>query len=369
MTDKRLFTPGPLTTSLSVKRAMLRDLGSRDDEFIQMVARIRDALLELGGVSRETGYECVLMQGSGTFGLEALVSSALPENARFLVLVNGAYGERIAEMAALHGVDTEVLRTPENTPPAPAQVAEAITRIRATHLMMVHCETTTGILNPVQEVGRVTTEHGVSYFVDSMSALGALPVDLAAWGIDYLVSSSNKCIEGVPGFSFVLCRRDALLGTQGLARTMSLDLHAQWQGLEANGQFRFTPPTHVLLAFHQALQELQEEGGPAGRCARYRSNQRLLVDGMRGLGFTTYLAPEVQGPIITTFHEPADDAFDFELFARRLSDRDCVIYPGKLSQAACFRVGTVGRLQAEDIAALLAAIPPVLHEMGVTLSG
>jgi 2-aminoethylphosphonate-pyruvate transaminase len=348
--DKLLFTPGPLTTSATVKAAMQRDVGSRDAEFIAAVREIRASLLELAGVS--TGYECVLMQGSGTFALESVISSAIPRDGRLLVLVNGAYGRRIAQIARVHSIAVETHETPEN---------RRITLDRLpplsgfTHIAVVHCETTTGILNPIAEIGPAVARAGAAFIVDAMSSFGAIPVDPAAAKIDFLVSSSNKCIEGVPGFAFILVKRGRIEECAGRARTLTLDLHAQWCGLERDGQFRFTPPTHALLAFRQALHELAAEGGIAGRAGRYRRNHEVLVKGMRDLGFQTYLADEDQSPIITTYRYP-DANFHFEEFYSTLSDLGFVIYPGKLTQEPCFRIGTIGRITERDVASLLDAI-------------
>ena len=363
--DKLLFTPGPLTTSRTVKQAMLRDLGSRDSEFIALVRETRDELLALGQVSQALGYEAVLMQGSGTFGIESVLSSVIPKDGKLLVLVNGAYGERITAMAAVHGLATRALRFDENEPVSVSAAAAALGEERFTHVAVVHCETTTGILNPVVELGALCRAKGLTYFVDSMSAFGAVPLDVRAAEIDYLVSSANKCIEGVPGFSFVLARREALLRAEGQARTMSLDLFAQWKGLEQNGQFRFTPPTHALLAFRQALRELHDEGGVAGRCARYTRNHQVLAAGMARLGFREYLTPEHQGPIITAYHYPEHPAFSFQELYQRLSERGFVIYPGKLTKVDCFRIGTIGRMFPGDVYALLGAMEAVLAELGV----
>jgi 2-aminoethylphosphonate-pyruvate transaminase len=368
--DKLLFTPGPLTTSARVKQAMLRDLGSRDEEFIGVVAEIRRRLLEVAGVSRRQGYEAIPVQGSGTFGIEAVISSTVPPDGGLLVLANGAYGQRIARMARIHGIATEVLSFPESEPPHPERVEQFLAEHpELTDVAVVHCETTTGILNPVERIGQVVDAQGRRYIVDSMSAFGAVPLDLLASGVHYLISSSNKCIEGVPGFCFAICRRDALEETGGRARTLSLDLLDQWRGLEENGQFRFTPPTHATLAFLQALRELECEGGVPARAARYRRNQQTLVRGMRCMGFREYLAPERQGHVITSFHEPPDPRFEFEDFYRRLAGRGMVIYPGKVGDAACFRIGTIGRLFEADVEALLGAVREVLAEMGVTKTG
>jgi len=365
--DKILFTPGPLTTSRTVKQALLRDLGSRDFEFIETVRQIRQALLGLGQVA-SPAYEAILMQGSGTFGIEAVFSTITPPDGKWLIVVNGAYGRRMAHICHVLGIDTAVLTIPENRRPDPAQVEAALAADEAiSHVAIVHCETTTGIFNPVAEIGAVVAEYGRTYFIDAMSSFGAVPLNLAEAQVDFLVSSANKCIEGVPGFSFVLARRAALLAAEGYARSVSLDLLAQWRGLEANGQFRFTPPTHALLAFRQALAELAQEGGVNGRAARYRRNYETLLAGMRRLGFREYLRPEDQGYIITSFHYPDHPNFDFPRFYEALSRRDFVIYPGKVSDADCFRIGHIGRIFAPDVQALLAAIEDVLAEMGVEI--
>lgn len=365
--DKLLFTPGPLTTSMTVKQAMLQDLGSRDIEFIDLVKDIRSRLLEIGGVG-DGGYEAIIMQGSGTFTLEAVVSSSVPPDGKLLVIINGAYGRRIAQIAEIHNIRTTTLEFPENRVPDLAQVEKALeTDAAITNVAVIHCETTTGLMNPVKEIGRIVQQSGARYFVDAMSSFGAVPIDLAEWGIDYLVSSANKCIEGVPGFGFALARREALLQTEGNARSLSLDLLSQWKGLDQNGQFRFTPPTHALLAFRQALLELEAEGGVAGRAARYRANYETLIAGMRALGFQEYLEPEDRGYIITSFRYPPHPNFDFDEFYKRLNDRGYVIYPGKVSQADCFRIGTIGRIFQSDVNDLLAALREVVPEMGMDL--
>jgi 2-aminoethylphosphonate-pyruvate transaminase len=365
--DKLLFTPGPLTTSRNVKQAMLRDLGSRDFAFIEMIKDIRRRLLELGGVYKGE-YEAIIMQGSGTFGLEAVVSSTIPPDSKLMVLVNGAYGRRMAEIARVLNIEVTALVSPEDQPPDPAELESALTRdTKISMVAVVHCETTTGIINPIRELGEVAARFEKRYFVDAMSSFGAVPLNLAECNIDYLVSSANKCIEGVPGFAFVLAKADSLHGTAGYARSLSLDLFSQWKGLEANGQFRFTPPTHSLIAFHQALLELEAEGGVDGRAARYLANYETLIAGMSDMGFRPYLEPADRGYIITSFNYPRHPNFDFERFYQILNDKGCVIYPGKVSDADCFRIGSIGRIFPSDIRALLAAIRETLAEMEIEL--
>lgn len=368
MADKLLFTPGPLSTSPTVKEAMLHDLGSRDDAFIAVVKEIRSELLRLGGVSQQEGYETVLMQGSGTFGVESVISSVVGKNDQLLVLVNGAYGERIVKMAKVHGITHIVKAFPENEIVTPNAVQEVLSQHPGvTHVACIHSETTTGLFNPITEIGAICKQAGKVFIVDAMSSFGGVQMDIKAMQIDFLVSSSNKCIEGVPGFSFVLCKKSELLKAQGQARSLSLDLYDQWNGLEKNGQFRFTPPTHSLLAFRQAIRELDTEGGIVAREARYKKNKAMLDAGMQAMGFKYYLEHDIQGHIISSFLYPQDPNFDFMKFYQALSDRGLVIYPGKLSLMDAFRIGNIGYIFPKDIEALLSAIKEVLTEMNVRI--
>lgn len=366
--DKPLFTPGPLTTSRTVKQAMLRDLGSRDTEFIETVSRVRNDLLDIAGISKGAGYEAVLMQGSGTFTVESVLSSCIPPSGKLLNIVNGAYGKRISVIARRHGIEVMEIVSKENELPDIDAVERALAADEAISMVaVVHCETTSGILNPIERIGELVVQHKATYFVDSMSAFGAVPFDFAGSHIDFLVSSANKCIEGVPGFGFAICRREALLATDGWARTISLDLLAQWRGLEENGQFRFTPPIHAILAFAQALDELKLEGGVHGRAERYRQNHVALLAGMHRLGFDEYVERDLQGDIITSFYYPDYPNFCFEEFYERLSNKGQVIYPGKVSDADCFRIGNIGQLFTSDVEGLLAAVASVMEEMGIEL--
>lgn len=348
---------------------MLHDAGSWHFEFNALVASVRERLLKLAGVARESGWETVLLQGSGTFGVEAVFQTCVPPDGKVAVLTNGAYGDRIIQMLKHARIAHAVLRMAEDQPADAAALDALLSNDKAvTHVAVVHCETTTGILNPIEALGRVCRKHGKINIVDAMSSFGAMPIDLEACGIDFLISSANKCIEGVPGFSFVICRRAVLLGCEGYARSLSLDLLGQFKGFEKNGQFRYTPPTHSILAFDQALCELDAEGGIAARGARYRRNHETLVDGMKSLGFRVYLDPAVQSYIITAFYFPGDPRFAFDQFYRRLSDKGFIVYPGKISQADTFRIGSIGRLFESDMRALLLAIGETVKEMNVQLT-
>lgn len=362
--DKLLFTPGPLTTTDTVKVAGFRDLGSRDYEFIGVVNDIRNDLLEIAGVSKDAGWESVIMQGSGTFGVESVLSSVIPSKGKVLILINGAYGYRMAKICEIQKIEHVIIATPENEVPNLEEVNKFIAVTRGlTHLAIVHCETTTGIINPVSEFGKLAQKWGLTYIVDSMSIFGATDLTIDEIGADFLVSSSNKCIQGIPGFSFIICKADKLIMTKGNARTLSLDLYSQWLNLESSGQFRFTPPIQSLLSFKQAITELKKEGGPAGREKRYRKNNEVLRAGMIKLGFEEYLGSNA-GYIITSYLYPKSEKFDFNRFYAKLNDRGMVIYPGKLSQADCFRIGNIGDLHAADMEVLLKHIADVKEEMG-----
>jgi 2-aminoethylphosphonate-pyruvate transaminase len=360
-----LLTPGPLTTSASVKRAMLRDWGSWDGDFRAMTAALRRRLLAIAG---DTGgaYDCVPMQGSGTFAVEAMLGSFLPRDGKALVLVNGAYGQRIAQTLDYLGRVYSVIDKGDYLPPRGAEVAAALEADPAiTHVVLVHCETSSGILNPVSEIAQVVASRGRKLLIDSMSAFGALPLDVAEIPYTAMVSSANKCIEGVPGFGFVIARREELEVAKGRSHSLSLDLHAQWAYLEKTGQWRYTPPTHVVAAFLQALDEHAAEGGVAGRGRRYADNRDVMVAGMRELGFVTLLQDGWLSPIIVTFFNPAHPNFDFQTFYDLLKARGFIIYPGKLTVVDSFRIGCIGRMDAAVMRRLVAAVAESLNDMGV----
>jgi 2-aminoethylphosphonate-pyruvate transaminase len=366
MTDRDpwLLTPGPLTTSLSVKQAMLHDWGSRGHDFIAINRRVRERLVELAGASGS--HVCVPLQGSGTFAVEAMLGCFVPPRGRLLILINGAYGRRIAKICDYYRRDYTVLEWPEDKPVDPAAVAKALAGDPTIgHVVVVHCETTSGVLNPLAQIAAVVADAGRRLLIDSMSAFGALPVNAREIPFDALAASSNKCLEGVPGLGFVICRTAALSICRGNAPSLSLDLVDQWQAMEKTGQWRFTPPIHCIVAFDRAIEEHAAEGGVAGRGARYRNNCRVLVEGMRKLGFETLLPDRLQAPIIVTFHMPADPKFDFETFYDKLHARGYVIYPGKLTVADSFRIGCIGRVGEAEIRGALAAVEAVMREMGV----
>jgi 2-aminoethylphosphonate-pyruvate transaminase len=343
---------------------MLHDAGSWHFEFNALVGSVRDRLLAVAQVSRDRGWASVLMQGSGTFGVEAVFQTCVPRAGKVAVLANGAYGNRMGQMLSRASIDHVVLQSPEDQPTASKPLADLLSKDKAiTHVAMVHCETTTGILNPIEAVGQIARSNGKVFIVDAMSSFGAIPIDLEQCGIDFLISSANKCLEGVPGFCFVLCRRDRLMACEGIARSLSLDLVDQFKGFERNGQFRYTPPTHAILALDQALRELEAEGGVLARGSRYRRNHEVLCAGLAELGLRPYLDPAVQSFIITAFPFPSQPGFSFEAFYHGLSERGFIIYPGKLTQRDTFRIGTIGRIFPSDLQQLVGAIRATLESL------
>jgi 2-aminoethylphosphonate-pyruvate transaminase len=351
-----LLTPGPLSTSKGVRNALLRDWCTWDSDYNEdIVQNIRRRLVALATKNTDA-YTVVLMQGSGSFGVEATLGSAVPAEGKVLVLSNGAYGARMAKMAQVLGLRHTVLTYPETEAPKPEDVAAALENDpEITHVSFVHCETTTGILNPLEALAGVVKRYGKILIVDAMSSFGGIPMDLDALGIDFLISSSNKCIQGVPGFCFVLAKKDRLAACKGNARSLCLDLYDQWLEMDATGKWRFTSPTHIVRAFYQALDELAQEGGVAVRYARYCENQSTLSQGMRALGFTPLLPQEVQSPIITSFLYPTSD-FAFHPFYQTMKQRGFVLYPGKISNADTFRIGNIGDVYPADIVRLLETI-------------
>jgi 2-aminoethylphosphonate-pyruvate transaminase len=363
-----LLTPGPLSTTATVKEVMLHDWCTWDAEYNEIVQDIRRRLVEIATVGFPESYTGVLMQGSGTFCVEAVLGTAVPADGKVLILANGAYGERMAQIAQRLRIAHTVARSVETAWPDPQQLRTMLSADPSiTHVALVHCETTTGILNPLDDIAAIVRQSGRCFIVDAMSSFGGIPMDVGELGVDFLVSSANKCIQGVPGFGFVVARRKTLEACEGRARSLSLDLYDQWRTMEKeNGKWRYTSPTHVVRAFAQALLELENEGGVAARNARYRANHFVLVQGMSQLGFQSLLDESLQSPIITSFLEPEDPGYSFPAFYAGLKSRGFVIYPGKVSLASTFRIGTIGDVTPATMRSLVDAVKDC---MSWTLAG
>lgn len=363
--DPFLLTPGPLTTSKTVKQAMLHDYGSRDSYFINLNQRVLTRLVEI--VNGQGTHVAVPLQGSGTFVVEAMTGNFVPEDGKLLICVNGAYGHRIARMCDYYSRKYLIQESAEDVPVDTDKLGQTLeTDPSISHVAVVHCETTSGILNPLEQIAQVVEKHERGLLIDAMSAFGALSVDSRTIKFDALVASANKCLEGVPGIGFCIAREQALQQTKGNSPSLSLDLYDQWVSMNATSQWRFTPPVHVLSAFNQALSEFDEEGGVQGRSDRYQENCDTLVSGMREMGFRTLLPDALQAPIIITFRMPEDDRFNFKGFYDQLREQGYVIYPGKLTVAESFRIGCIGRLDKHEMRGALAAIRNTLDGFGMT---
>ena len=356
-----LLTPGPLSTSKTVKAAMLRDWCTWDDDYNNIVQEIRKTLVSIA--TKATGYTALLMQGSGTASVESVIGSVISSSGKLAVLTNGVYGNRIAEIAKYLQIPVVIIDSSELEPSNILQLSATLEADPSiTHVAVVHCETTTGMLNPIAEISKVVKAHNKVYIVDAMSSFGGMEMDIDTLHIDFLISSANKCIEGVPGFGFIIAKEARMHEIKGLARSLSLDLYAQWKCMEEhNGKWRFTSPTHVVRAFAQALTELEVEGGIKKRALRYRINQTTLVNGMRALGFETLLKDRHQSPIITSFFSPSHAGYQFKKFYTELKKHGFVIYPGKVSNADCFRIGNIGDVHSTDIDNLLRAIEKSMY--------
>ncbi|WP_283624993.1 2-aminoethylphosphonate--pyruvate transaminase [Clostridium butyricum] len=348
MKNYKLLTPGPLTTTEAVKKEMLFDRCTWDDEYKSITQKIRKELLDIGNVNEED-YTAVLMQGSGTFAVESVITSTVGEKDKLLIIANGAYGERIGQIAEHISLNHVIYNNEYDEHPDMDKVKEILDKDNEiTHIAMVHCETTTGILNPIEALSVIAKEYNKTLIIDAMSSFGGIPIDIKALGIDYLISSANKCIQGVPGFGFVIAKKEKLEKCKGISRSLSLDLYDQYKGMDKDGKWRFTSPTHVVAAFSKALDELKEEGGVEGRYNRYKNNNLVLRKKLKEIGIESYIEEEKQSPIITTFAFPTD-AFSFNEFYSFIKERGFVIYPGKLTDVDTFRIGNIGEIYEEDI--------------------
>ena len=359
-----LLTPGPLTTSLRTKLAMLKDWGSWDSDFIAITARVRQSLLDI--VHGHDSHVVVPLQGSGTFSVEAAVATVVPRDGHVLVLDNGAYCKRAAKLSHLMGRRTTVVPFAEDAPISPEVLQTHLLADKSiTHVVMIHCETGAGVLNPLQAVADVCQAHGKGLIVDAMSSFAALEIDARKVHFDALVAASGKCLEGVPGMGFVFIRKAILPQCEGNNCSLAMDLYDQYIYMEKTGQWRFTPPTHVLVALNEAIAQFEEEGGQTARLKRYQSNCRTLVEGMAALGFKPFLDPAIQAPIIVTFHAPADPRYQFKTFYDIAKKNGFILYPGKLTQVETFRVGCIGAIGPAEMAQAVHAVALTLKEMGI----
>ena len=361
-----LLTPGPLTTSTRTRQAMMVDWGSWDDRFNQLTASVCTQLLAF--LTGADSHTCVPLHGSGTFAVEAAIGTLVPRNGKVLVLINGAYGKRLAKICEVLGREFSTFETAEDEPTTAADVDRLLSSDSAiTHVALIHCETSTGILNPLPQIAEVVKRHGKRLIIDAMSSFGALPIDAREIPFDALIAASGKCLEGVPGMGFVFAEKAALAASQGNCHSLAMDLFDQHTYMAKTGQWRFTPPTHVVAALHEALLQYAEEGGLPARHQRYADNCQALLDGMAALGLRSFLPAAIQAPIIVTFHAPKDPRYQFKDFYERVKAQGFILYPGKLTQVETFRVGCIGHVDATDMRAAVTTIAQVLRAMDIPL--
>jgi len=364
ITSPILLTPGPLTTSDRTRNAMLRDWGSWDSDFNKITARIRERVLDI--VHGKGTHECVPMQGSGTFSVEAAVGTLVPRDGHVLVPSNGAYCQRLARICRVLGRKVTTIDYTEDRQVQPDDVERALAADPSiTHVAVVHCETGAGVLNPLHEIALVAARHGCGLIIDAMSSFGAIEIDARKTPFDAVIAASGKCLEGVPGMGFVVVRRSTLEKCEGNCHSLSMDLYDQWVYMEKTTQWRFTPPTHVVAALDEAIAQYIEEGGLAARGGRYARNCKALVDGLVALGLRSFLDQSIQAPIIVTFHAPDDANYDFKTFYQEVKKRGYILYPGKLTQVETFRVGCMGHFGEAGIPGAVEAIGQTLKAMGI----
>lgn len=352
MEEYKLLTPGPLTTSMSVKETMMKDRCTWDKDYKDLTQQIRQDLLQLAHVSDED-YTAVLQQGSGSFIVESVLQTALSSEDHILIISNGAYGKRIAQMAKRIGKHHTHLALSFDKVPDISEIEHTIKHNDAiTHIAFVHCETTTGILNPLEDLSQLAQRYQKKIIVDAMSSFGGVEINVGQLNIDYLISSANKCIQGVPGFGFVIAKKLTLADTEGNASSLTLDLYDQWKVMDVDGKWRYTSPTHAVAAFKQAIDELQKEGGVEKRYKRYQSNNEYMRKALAPLGFKSYIDEEWQSPIITTYLYP-NESFDFSHFYEAMKEKGFILYPGKLMEIPSFRIGNIGELYREDFETLV----------------
>ncbi|MCL1829890.1 MAG: 2-aminoethylphosphonate--pyruvate transaminase, partial [Oscillospiraceae bacterium] len=363
-TTRKLLTPGPLTTRYSVKHAMLTDHCTWDDEYKAITASIANDLTKIAVGDESSEYVTILLQGSGSYAVEAMINCLNDKDDRILFLVNGEYGRRMVRMADNAGCSYELLNF-EDTEAIDCKIVDNTLRNNPgiNSVIFVHCETTTGIINPLKDIARLAKSYGKKVFVDAMSSFGAYEIDMKAFRIDGLASSANKCLEGLPGLSFVIVDRQIIEQSKGKATSLCLDLYEQYRSLyEEGGKFRFTSPTNILLALRQAIDEYMKEGGLPARRARYIKNHTTLVEELRKLDISPLIAADIQSYIITTF-ELKD--IEFTSFYEMLKNNGFIIYPGKLTTVPTFRIGNIGDVYPSDMKRLAEVIGDYLSSFAI----
>ncbi|MDX1638973.1 MAG: 2-aminoethylphosphonate--pyruvate transaminase [Balneolaceae bacterium] len=341
-----LLNPGPATTARSVKEALVvNDICPREEEFGTVLTDISEGLLKIGNGSEQ--YQACLFAASGTGAVEAMLTSALGADEKVLIITNGAYGIRMEKICDAFSRDFETIcRFGEY--PQVDRLRQKLQEEDFTHLAAVHHETSTGMMNPLEEISHLCREFGVKLIVDAMSSFGAYPIDLDRSGISYLAASSNKCIHGMPGLSFVIFHTDCVDEIEKNNGNFYFDMYRQWSYLKQKGQLRFTPPVQVCYSFREAIKDTLEET-VENRWQRYRQNWQVLYDGIRQLGFRFYLPMEQQSHILMAVALDGVLHRGFDHFHDYLYGKNITVYPGVIPETDTFRMAVIGDLYPRDL--------------------
>ncbi len=361
-----LLNPGPGTTTYSVKMAQLvPDICHREKEFCLLLDGIRKDLVKIASKSQED-HTAVLFAGSGTAAVESVIISAIPDNKKLLVINNGAYGDRIAKIARTFGINLEEQKYSWNQGPDLERVRRAVSESGIEYIAAVHHETTSGLLNPIRKLGEIAKANGCKFIVDAMSSFAGIAFKMEENNIDYLISSANKCLQGMPGISFVIAKKDEIEKLKdGKKKCFYLDLHAQYESLEKQQQMRFTPPVQTAYALRKAIDEFFEEGAER-RQERYFKSWQTLTSGLHEIGFKLLIEDErMQSRILTSVVEPKNQEYDFDRLHDRLYEKGFTIYPGKIGNMNTFRIANMGAIDYRDIENFLSALKDSLKCMGI----
>jgi 2-aminoethylphosphonate-pyruvate transaminase len=360
-----LLSPGPVTTTRNVKFAALADFDPCSAEFISITKDVQSRLLKLCGA--DESYACIFVQGAGTQAVESVLSGLAPaRGGKTLVVSNGEHGERAANILQRLNLPYVRIDLKAGTPVAAEDIRPLLQSDRSmTHIWLAHCDSGTGTVNPIGDIAAIANDLGRQVILDATATMGALPISAATDAISAIVGTSSVCIQALPGLSFCVVKKDLLNSSMGRSQSFSQDLFEEWRNLESSGQFRFSAPTHLVAALQRALKELVEEGGHDARRMRYERNARVVLSGMRKLGFTPLLADENAGPIVQVILAPADGSYNYDHFHAALASRGFSIAPGRIANLATFRVGTAGNLDATTMNAFIDALKDSVGALGI----
>ena len=344
-----LLNPGPATTTNTVKQALVvPDICPREEEFGALTQSVLKKIVKV--VNGQSTHSTVIFAGSGTAGVEAALSSVVPENGKILILNNGAYGKRAETIIQAYGISHRTIQIEWGNFPEISQIENIIKEeTKLTHFFFVHHETTTGMLNPLADMLELCVKHELISIVDAMSSYAGLPIDLQRHQIDYLISSSNKCIQGMAGVSFVIANKERLKATSKVSpRNLYLNLWNNHSYIEQTGQFQFTPPVQIVYALNQALDEFFKES-QSGRTARYVKSYETLLKGIEETGLKMLLPKSQHSKLLTAIVEPKSTEYNFKEMHDHFYENNVTIYPGKGAKKDTFRIANIGAIDYRDM--------------------